>query len=245
MLTQPANKLAFTRFLCLFPKIGAKTADRIWGKVGGDFEAEDPAKREALNAAIPKAAQEKWAPIGDLIDRCFTEGLLSAGAAVVQEFIDLFYDRYSLDNFENYERRIDNLRGLCDNIDQYESLGQFLDEMSLLTNLDDEPVPGFDDKDTVFLSTIHQAKGLEWKVVFIIWLVEGMFPSGRALEEDPLAQEERRLFYVAVTRAEDHLIMLSPKTRRQRDGGTQFYSPSRFIGELEHDACREEHVGFI
>jgi len=165
-------------------------------------------------------------------------------SAIVHCFIEAFYDDFALSVFDNYERRMENLRGLCDNIDQFGSLENFLNEMALQTNLDENPGRREKNKDSITLSTIHQAKGLEWPVVFVVWLVEGIFPSGRSLEEDPLAAEERRLFYVAVTRAEEHLIMTSPRTRRMRDGGTQYYSPSRFIGELEPGSYREDKTTY-
>ena len=246
-LHNPGNKLAFERLLCLFPGIGERTVDRVWRKLGGQFASADEETRAALAEALPKRAQPHWAPVANLIERCHWDNLLETPGEVVREFIDLFYDRYCLDHFENYDRRMDNLRGLCDHIDQCAGLEEFLDEMALMTNLDTDPGQRGDprNRDAVQLSTIHQAKGLEWKVVFVVWLVDGIFPSGRSLEEDPLAAEERRLFYVAVTRAEDCLQLLSPRTRRSRDGSTIFYSPSRFIGELGPGACQERNVDFI
>jgi len=91
----------------------------------------------------------------------------------------------------------------------------------------------------VQLGTVHQAKGLEWPVVFVIWAVEGMFPSGRTLEESGGDAEERRLFYVAVTRARDELVLAAPEIRRARDGGVFYCKPSRFIKELPRTLVRE------
>jgi DNA helicase-2/ATP-dependent DNA helicase PcrA len=89
-----------------------------------------------------------------------------------------------------------------------------------------------DDVPGIRLSTVHQAKGLEWPLVIVIWCDEEMFPSGRALAEGDDA-EERRLFYVAVTRAKDHLLLCVPSTRRiAQNGGTLYLKPSRFIKEI-------------
>ena len=84
------------------------------------------------------------------------------------------------------------------------------------------------------LSSVHQAKGLEWSVVFIIWLAEGRFPSIRSLSESggEGEEEERRLFYVAVTRARDELYLCYPRFAADRGGRELFQRPSRFISEL-------------
>ena len=95
------------------------------------------------------------------------------------------------------------------------------------------------------LSTVHQAKGLEWPVVFILWMNEGLFPSQRSLNEAASAAEERRLFYVATTRAKDELFLCAPEVRRTRDGGAMPCIPSRFVTEVPADLFEEEFVGFI
>lgn len=87
------------------------------------------------------------------------------------------------------------------------------------------------EKQKVTLSTVHQAKGLEWRVVFIVWLAEGRFPSARAEDEE----EERRLFYVACTRARDALLLCYPFVARDRYRVDVILEPSRFLAELpEH-----------
>ena len=91
--------------------------------------------------------------------------------------------------------------------------------------------------------TVHQAKGLEWPVVIVIWAAEGMFPSSRSMGENENDAEERRLFYVAVTRAKDELVLCAPGMRRTRDGGVFYCKPSRFIKELPRGLTRE-NFGF-
>ena len=115
--------------------------------------------------------------------------------------------------------------------------------VALLTNLDaEQDDPQGEQADAIRLSTIHQAKGLEWEVVFVLWLAEGMFPSGRSLNDAESESEERRLFYVATTRARDALHLCVPALRRARDGGVQYYGPSRFIMELPGRLTREDQV---
>jgi len=78
-----------------------------------------------------------------------------------------------------------------------------------------------------------------------LWAAEGMFPSGRSLKEAGGDEEERRLFYVAVTRAKDDLHLCMPSVRRNPDGGVMFLSPSRFLLEIPPDNLKTEQIGFI
>ena len=89
-----------------------------------------------------------------------------------------------------------------------------------------------EEEDRVCLSSIHQAKGLEWQAVFLAWLTEGMFPGTRSLEDDAALEEERRLFYVGVTRCKDELYLTYPELRLNAGYGEAFQRPSRFLEEL-------------
>ena len=91
------------------------------------------------------------------------------------------------------------------------------------------------------LSTVHQAKGMEWPVVMVPWLSEGMFPSGKATEEGRI-DEERRLFYVAVTRAKDMLFMLAPQVRKMADGGMFPVNLSPFVREIPRELIEARMV---
>jgi DNA helicase-2/ATP-dependent DNA helicase PcrA len=111
-----------------------------------------------------------------------------------------------------------------------------------MTNLDAESetlARRNSDQDAVRLSTVHQAKGLEWRAVIVLWATEGMFPLARSLVDEPDAEEERRLFYVAVTRAKDDLCLCVPHMRMMRDGGAYPCEPSRFIREIDPGLLKE------
>ena len=107
---------------------------------------------------------------------------------------------------------------------------------------------GMREKETemVNLSSVHQAKGLEWKVVFVIWMSDGMFPSSRSLESSDAIEEERRLFYVAITRAKDELYLTYPCLRLNAAYGEMLQRPSRFLGEVPKELLEEWqiHGGF-
>ena len=110
--------------------------------------------------------------------------------------------------------------------DSPDGLEGFLSDVALMTNLDARK--NNISADRVTLSTIHQAKGMEWPVVMVPWCSEGLFPSAKAAEEGRL-DEERRLFYVVVTRAKDELYMFSPAMRKSADGGMFPVEPSVFV----------------
>ena len=123
---------------------------------------------------------------------------------------------------------------------RFENCAAFLSEMALLTNLDAEAETAPAGQEGVRLSTVHQAKGLEWKAVFVLWLNEGLFPSSKSAEQTGGEAEERRLFYVATTRAEDRLFLCCPEVRRKRDGGVILYEPSRFLREIPSHLLKQD-----
>ena len=112
----------------------------------------------------------------------------------------------------------------------------------LLTNIEtEEERPADDDQEQLRQATIHQAKGLEFKVVFVIMLCDGMFPSNRSLDSVEGEEEERRLFYVAITRAKDELYLSYPMIRTVAAGSSEdmMQQPSRFLGELPAELIDE------
>ena len=124
---------------------------------------------------------------------------------------------------------------------QFQTLEDFLTQLALLTNLEAEegqPAPADDER--LRLSTIHQAKGLEFDIVFIIMLCDGLFPSERSLETEEGEEEERRLMYVAITRARNELYLSYPLFRALAGGsGDGLQQPSRFLEELPPDLVED------
>jgi DNA helicase-2/ATP-dependent DNA helicase PcrA len=116
----------------------------------------------------------------------------------------------------------------------------FLTQLALLSNVEaEEENVATDDDEKLKLSSIHQAKGLEFNVVFVIMLCEGLFPSGRSMDEVESLEEERRLFYVAVTRAKNELYLTYPIVRFTRGEGATMMQESRFIGEIPKELLEE------
>jgi len=153
---------------------------------------------------------------------------------LIDSILNSGYQEYLQGKYPDTTNREDDLIQLADYSAKFFSLENFLSELALMTNTDDaeerESEPG--DAEKIILTSIHQAKGLEWSVVFILWCAEGMLPLARALNDPQGEEEERRLFYVAVTRAKDQLYLCYPLVDYGRGMGNLTLSPSRFIREV-------------
>ena len=246
LVANPADSLAFTRLLELFPKVGPKKAQALWNALGGHLNLRDAAKRAKLAEELPPDARPLWQAVADKVFPPGEEAgpVLDRPDELVFRFTEAFYEDYAEDTFDNAKQRLEDIEELMNFSSKYKNTAEFLSEMALLTNLDAEqnlhagaPVGG------IRLSTVHQAKGLEWKAVFVLWLADGMFPAQRSLEEAASEAEERRLFYVAVTRAKDYLWLCVPRLRKAREGGVMMCLPSRFIAEIDADLLQTDNAG--
>ncbi|MEA2067840.1 MAG: ATP-dependent helicase [Verrucomicrobiota bacterium] len=242
LLVNPADELAFSRLVEMLPRVGKKGSHKIFRKLGGRVNLQRPETHEELIAALPAVARDGWEAIKPIFLAYREDNLQNDPGEVIFRFNKAFYSEYMVENFDNHKFRQEDLDGLIDFTVKFESTESFLSEIALLSNLDNDgsKAPANEEtKDAIRLSTIHQAKGLEWKAVFVLFLNEEMFPSKKAIEETG-DSEERRLFYVAITRAEDELFLCSPMVRRQRDGGMIFLDPSRFIAEIPEELLQED-----
>ena len=234
LAANPADFLAFARWMELLPKVGPKRAETMWVKLGGRLDLRSPDARAALAAALPADARPAWHDIETALFPVGDASLLDRPDGLVKAFSDAFYGDFIDATFDNPRSRKEDIAELCIFSAKYPSTTAFLDEMTLLTNLDTTGRDtAADTRDTLRLTTVHQAKGLEWKAVFVLWMVHGMFPSSRAAEEPGMMSEERRLFYVAVTRAKDYLWLCSPQMRRSASGDIQLCPVSPFIEEID------------
>jgi DNA helicase-2/ATP-dependent DNA helicase PcrA len=140
-----------------------------------------------------------------------------------------------MNKFDDSDDRLQDLEQLADFAREFSSIDEFLSDVALSEGFRSERfgIGEEEDDDYLILSTIHQAKGLEWPAVFVIGLIEGQFPHSKSLNRDEDLEEERRLFYVAVTRAKDELYLTYPQTSFYGSGmGRTLTGPSRFVLEL-------------
>lgn len=237
------DELAFVRVMCLLPGVGAKTAAKWWQQLGNCFDTASDAQRKVLMEQMKPAVRSQWEPINKILAAYHNENLAKKGGEIISRFFDAFYSSYLMSTFENGSKRADDINELAVQIMQHSDVPSFLQEVALLTNLDHtyDRQARKDSANALHLSTVHQAKGMEWPIVFVIWVTEGMFPSSRTLGESGDDAEERRLFYVATTRAKDSLFYFAPEIRRSRDGGIFYCKPSRFIKELPRDAVAQNY----
>ena len=246
LAANPADSLAFARLVELFPRVGPKTAQSLWTALGEHFNLRDTAKQQKISELLPKDAQPLWATImASLFPPDEADGaVLERPDELIFRFNRSFYEDWANNTFDNARNRLEDIEELVRFSAKYANTAEFLSEMALLTNMDaEQDRHAGKASDSIRLTTVHQAKGLEWKAVFVIWLADGMFPATRSLEEAVGDAEERRLFYVAVTRAKDYLWLCVPRMRKVRDGGIQVCMPSRFIDEIDSNLLQSESPG--
>jgi DNA helicase-2/ATP-dependent DNA helicase PcrA len=229
----------------LLDGVGGKTADRLWKAFSAEAAvAAAPVSLavalQRISGSVPKKTAVAWAQLTATISQLEAAEIRRSPALAIRHVIEASYEDYLQAEFANYRARREDLEQLAGFAMQFESVEEFLTQLALLTNIEsEEAVPGRRDDEEIRLSTIHQAKGLEFDVVFIIMLCDGLFPSARSLETEEGEEEERRLFYVAITRARDELHLSYPRLRFTASAGEAMQHPSRFLGELPPDLLDE------
>src|SRR5438034_781738 len=177
------------------------------------------------------------------LDEIAPGGQPNPPSEMITSVVEAIYDDYAKVNFTNYELRREDLNQLAVFARQFKDVHEFLAQLALISNVDAEAAPNQTaEKEAVNLSTVHQAKGLEFNTVFIIWLTDGMFPSSRSLDRRDALEEERRLFYVAITRARDELYLTFPQMRLSGGYGDIFQRPSRFLKEIPNQLVEDWQV---
>jgi len=244
-VANPRDEVSFKRLVQLMPGIAAKGADKLWRNFL--HEIQTPKSKTPLAvalqdsiAAVPKKATLAWAQFTATISQLEDESVRKSAAKMLRLVMDAGYDDYLKETYDNYQRRLDEIQQLAEFAFQFGSVEEFLTQLALLTNVEAEDDPK-DDTEKIRLSTIHQAKGLEFGVVFVIMLCDGMFPSARSMESNDGEEEERRLFYVAITRAKNELYLTYPLIRGGfgASGADTYQTPSRFLSEIPKSLLNE------
>jgi DNA helicase-2/ATP-dependent DNA helicase PcrA len=233
IIINPMDELGWKRILKLIPKIGNITSSKIWDFISKtEYPLDTLGLKEVLNM-IPKGAINPFKDFLKNIKFLRDPELLKNPSEMIRLIIESGYEDYLYTKYKDAESRLEDLNQLSTFALQYESTKEFLSELALLTSVvAEDVVMGGEDDERVILSSIHQAKGLEWDVVFIIWLSDGRFPAAKALKNGEGEEEERRLFYVGVTRARDELYLCYPIMSQDRWQEALIMKPSRFIQEI-------------
>ena len=264
-VANPKDEVSFKRLVQLIPGIGGKGAEKIYqmflanramldaGHAMLDKKPAAPISEHAASSiqhlatalqsctkTVPKKAAVAWTQFVATISQLEAETTRRNAAKMLRLVMDAGYDDYLKETYDNYERRLDEIQQLAEFAFQFGSVEEFLTQLALLTNVEAEEDPT-DDTEKIKLSTIHQAKGLEFEVVFVIMLCDGLFPSARSTESNDGEEEERRLFYVSITRAKNELYLCYPLMRGGfgASGVDTYQSPSRFLSEIPKDLLNE------
>ncbi len=251
-VTNMRDEVSFKRFCLLLPGIGTATASklwRLWLKTGLSRN-ETPPERFSdtmLKFSVPAKAKKDWEQLCYILDELAPGGSYARSSEMITSVLEGVYDEFMRASFENYDNRRQDVEQLIMYAESFDDIVELLGQLSLMSTADGEPTGNKAEKDDeqIVLSSIHQAKGLEWKIVFIIWLTDGMFPNGRVLEAEDLDvfEEERRLFYVALTRSKDELYLTYPQINPKSYTGDVITRPSRFLDDCPEEMLEEWEVG--
>jgi DNA helicase-2/ATP-dependent DNA helicase PcrA len=234
-VVNPKDLTAFHRFACLLPKVGEKTASKLLNLAEKISNEKSISLVKALSETdvikkVPADAKEDWVGLTETLQSVAELTATATPSKVVDEAVNGWYSEYLHATYENWPRREEDLDSLVEFASKHENLAEMLTQLILLSSESGDRVvrPG---ESCLRLSTIHQSKGLEFPHVFIIGLADGLFPNKRAIDGEGDLEEERRLFYVASTRAERSLHLCFPMLSSQN--GTQIrMMQSRFLKEL-------------
>ncbi len=235
-VANPRNESAWQRIAILLPKVGDKGAQKIHAAA---YEHAKLMQRDFIDALatddvkskVSKDAKDEWTNFCATLKQISDAVRTGKPDAVVSTAIDGWYGDYMKGEYADYTDRLEELKALIGFASRFDDLGEMLSQIALMNGETSDrsvEVP----PDSVKLTTVHQSKGLEFDVVFVIGVADGMFPGRRAIEANDV-EEERRLFYVAVTRAKNELYICYPKVASRAGPGGMLLTPSRFITELD------------
>ena len=238
IIVNPRDELAWKRILRMIPSVGNATANKIYESLAYSENPFALVKRDDFKYK-PRAAQS-WQTFVNLLENLTADETRNNPAKQIEMILSGGYEQHLQETYENAEARTEDLKQLAIYASKYESTESFLSELALISTerfgapqniVAEDVVSGGEEDELLTLTSIHQAKGAEWKVVFMIWTAEGKFPSPRALKEINSEEEERRLWYVALTRAKDELYLTYPQMITDYNRQTVLQKPSRFIME--------------
>ena len=231
----PSDAQAWQRIAILLPKVGEKGAQKIYSAALDHARLMqknfiDVLPSDDVKSKVAKDARDDWENFCASLAQVAETMQSGKPSDVVATAIDGWYGDYLKGAFADYLDRLDELKAMIGFAQRFDEMQDMLAQIVLLNGeTSDRHVDP--DADAIKLTTVHQSKGLEYDIVFVIGLADGQFPGRRSIEAGDV-EEERRLFYVAVTRAKNELYLTYPKVATRAGPGGMMLTPSRFIVEL-------------
>ncbi|MBF0608303.1 MAG: ATP-dependent helicase [Magnetococcales bacterium] len=228
LVVNPSDEISCKRLLKMLPGIGNVTSDKVCRAM-----ANSPSPLDGLAAARGLIAKKAADGFDNLLRTLKTLANTRRPSDALEVALGSGVEHYLVNTYPNAQNRLEDIMQLSAYADRYDSVEGFINDMSLQDVSGEFTHSQAHEGGGIVLSSVHQAKGLEWKVVFVIGLNDGKFPSARALMSQD-EEEERRLFYVATTRASQQLYLCYPLALENGFG-----RPSRFIREVPYELFEE------
>ncbi|MBU1121718.1 MAG: ATP-dependent helicase [Candidatus Omnitrophota bacterium] len=230
-LINPKDELAFKRALSLHKGIGRGFAHKIWGEM-----TKENKSLSEIEKTLPKRTKEGFNHFASIME---TLKQSTTPQKAITEILKFYKDHCYL-SFERPEDRILDLEELSKMAARQSSIKSFVTDLDAFESFKGQSFTSTTDiEDLLILSTIHQAKGLEWETVFIIGFSDYDFPHPKALNSKESMEEERRLFYVASTRAKSLLHIVYPEQKQTFKNGLVITRASQFLHELPKETYEE------
>jgi DNA helicase-2/ATP-dependent DNA helicase PcrA len=235
VISNPHDRISWYRILLLVNKIGPTTAQKVFEAIkneGSGYTGLLTVKPTTGALKGLKRLKELFSDIDS-----YPMSVAKMGEAVIRYYLPILKERH-----DDHPKREKDLEQLLAIMERYGNLEKFLTDMALEppnTSVGDTFATETAPTDRLVLSTVHSAKGLEWHTVFIIWALDGRFPSAQSISKEEDLEEELRLMYVAATRAREKLYFTYPGQIYDRSVGVMLNRPSRFIDMMPEDILEQ------
>lgn len=230
VVSNPRDAVSWSRVLMLLEGIGPQLSRKLIDQMLNDTNPGDSLKRFESRGRVKQGLNTLAQIIGECAQR-------ARPADMAQYLLQYYLPILKRKHADDYPKRLRDLEHFQEITERYQSIERLLSDMALdppSASIDDS-LPVNPDEGPLVLSTVHSAKGLEWHSVFIIWALEGRFPSYYNTNSVEELEEERRLLYVAATRAKENLFFAYPARVYDRSLGMVFSNPSQFIEGIPED----------
>jgi len=249
IIENPNDEVSWSRIFSIIHGIGTSSGSKIFEAISNIEHPIDAMINKMFYAEKLKGSRISKEGIKNLIS--YVKKLIDFSpddnpSEVIEDLVKVLEDHLK-SKFDNWQDRIDDLKQLSVYAQSFPTIRKFLENLSLnLSNLESKTVHAgeqTEEENPLIISTVHRAKGLEWRVVFIPMLCEDSFPSSRSIGDQEAFEEERRVFYVAITRAKDQLYLISPSIKNTYRG-PQMVRASQFVSELSPKVYKKSSVQF-